>query len=323
MGETGTFLGVDLGGTEIKAALLSPDGRVHWSTTRATRAAEGCDAVVERLVDLIDSSIRDAASAPVLAAGVAVPGVVDVAAGRVEKVANLTGDWNGFDLHCALASRIDLPVSILNDVRGAAVAEQVWGAGRPYRHFICIAIGTGIGGGLVLDGELYGGSRGAAGELGHETVLPDGPRCGCGNRGCLETVASATAIARQARAAIEAGDRELAALAGSERPAPHQVAEAACKGSAGARAIFTQAGTWLGLALGNLVCALNPEAVVVGGGVAEAGDLLLGPVREEIGRRTVVFSRERGGVEVIASPLGGRAGAMGAAAWAMQQRSRQ
>jgi glucokinase len=319
VGEQDTFLGIDLGGTEIKVALLAPEGSVLWSTTRPTGAADGRDAVVERLVDLLNSALRHAGSARVLAAGVAVPGVVDAAAGRVEKVANLTTDWNGFDLQQSLTGRVELPVAILNDVRGAALAEAVWGGGRPFRNFICIAVGTGIGGGLVLNGELYAGSRGAAGELGHQTVLPDGPLCGCGNRGCLETVASATAIARAARTAVEAGDRELAALAGSERPAPHQVAQAACRGSETARAIFTRAGTWLGLALGNLVCALNPEAIVVGGGVAEAGDLLLEPVRREIGRRTVVFSAERGGVRVIQSPLGGRAGAMGAAAWAMRQ----
>jgi glucokinase len=124
---------------------------------------------------------------------------------------------------------------------------------------------------------------------------------------------------RAGRAAIEAGDGELAALAGSTEPTPQQIADAAAKGSVTAEAIFARAGEWIGMALGNLVCALNPEAIVVGGGVAEAGNVLLQPIRREIERRTIVFSRERGGVEVLQSPLGPRAGAMGAAAWAMQR----
>jgi glucokinase len=124
---------------------------------------------------------------------------------------------------------------------------------------------------------------------------------------------------RAGRAAIEAGDDELAVLAGSREPTPQQMADAAAKGSVAAEAIFARAGEWIGMALGNLVCALNPEAIVVGGGVAEAGNVLLQPIRREIERRTIVFSRERGGVEVLQSPLGPQAGAMGAAAWAMQR----
>jgi glucokinase len=207
----------------------------------------------------------------------------------------------------------------LNDVRAATVAEHARGAGRAYRDFVFLAIGTGIGGGLVLNGELYLGSRGAAGELGHQTVVPNGSKCGCGNMGCLETVASGSAIAREALAAIQSGDRELADLAGSEQPTSHEVAHAALTGSSGARAIFARAGTLIGLVLSNLICALNPEAVVIGGGVAEAGDLLLQPIRDEIEKRTIVFSQARGGVEVLQSSLGSSAGALGAAVWAMRR----
>jgi glucokinase len=317
--QTPIGLGIDLGGTEIKALTLAPDGRILWSRRMATGAAEGREAVLVRLVELIVCAVRSSHPGSIRSLGVAFPGVLDMATGRVEKIANLTPDWNGFSLRDELETRAGLPVFLLNDVRAATVAEQTWGAGRGYRDFICIAIGTGIGGGLVLDGRLYLGSRGAAGELGHQTVLPDGPLCGCGNKGCLETVASGPAIMRAGRAAIEAGDGELAALIGSIEPTPQDMANAAAKGSVTAESIFARAGEWIGLALGNLVCALNPEAIVVGGGVAEAGELLLRPIRREIERRTIVFSRERGGVEVLQSPLGPRAGAMGAAAWAMQR----
>jgi glucokinase len=250
--------------------------------------------------------------------GFAVPAVLDMERGTIELLPNFTPEWAGFPLQDELESRYHLPALLLNDVRAAALAEHRWGAGRAYRNMICITLGTGVGGGLILDGRLYLGSRGAAGEIGHQTAISDGERCGCGNYGCLETVAAGPAIARAARLAIASGDRELERLAGTGDPTPSQVAAAARAGSAGARAIFEQVGRTVGLMLGNLICVLNPEAIVVGGGVAGAGDLLLDPMREEIERRTAVFSRERGHVDVLASPLHNRAGAMGAACWAWQ-----
>lgn len=313
-----TYLGIDLGGTEIKVATLTPDGDALWTRNLPTRAAEGRDAVLDRLTGLVRDAV-DAAPAPICAVGLAFPGVIDMETGWVEKIANLTTDWNGFPLRDEMADRIGLPTFLLNDVRAATVAEQTWGAGRGYRDFICLAIGTGIGGGVVLGGQLFTGSRGAAGELGHQTIVPDGFVCGCGNRGCLETVASGPALSRAARAVIEAGDVELQASTGSGEPTPRQLAEAAERGNALARAIFARAGEHIGVILGNLICALNPEAIVIGGGVAEAGDMLLGPIRQEIARRTVVFSPERGGVVVLQAELGPLAGAIGAAAWAMRQ----
>jgi glucokinase len=313
MGEV--LLGVDLGGTEIKAAALSPDGRILWSGRAPSGVAEGREAVLSRIEGLIRQGIQAVAPRPVCGVGIAAPAVLDMETGTLEILSNFTPEWDNFPLKTEMERRIGLPISVLNDVRAATVAEHLWGGGRPYRDFICIAIGTGIGGGLVLNGELYGGSRGAAGEIGHLTMVPDGLPCGCGKRGCLETVASGPAIARAARRAIEDGDAALAGLAGSREPTPAQVAVAAERGSVSARAIFAEAGRWIGLALGNLICALNPEAVVVGGGVAAAGDLLLDPIRAEIERSTIVFPPARGGVTVTASPLGGQAGAMGAAGW--------
>jgi glucokinase len=181
-----------------------------------------------------------------------------------------------------------------------------------------VAVGTGVGGGLVLDNTLLLGSRGAAGEIGHITVVPEGRRCNCGNVGCLETEASGPAIVRAARAAIDAGDAELEQMVGSRKLSPLLIAQAAERGSSTARAIFTHAGTLLGRALAGLICVLNPEAIVVGGGVAKAGDLLLDPIRAEITRRTVVFTPARGGVDVLRSSLDGHAGAIGAAAWSMR-----
>jgi glucokinase len=312
--EDDVFLGIDLGGTEIKATALAADGRTLWSGKRAAGAGEAREAVLARLIEVAAEGVRAVAPRPVRAAGYAIPAVFDLATGTIELLTNFAGDWAGFRLRDALAGGTELPVFLINDVRAATVAEQAWGAGRRYSNFICIAIGTGIGGGLVLDGKLYLGSRGAAGEIGHQTMVPDGPRCNCGNRGCLESVASGYAIVREARAAIAAGELPL-----TGEPTPHLVTLAAEQGNAAAQAIYRQAGTYIGRALANIVCTLNPEAIMVGGGIALAGDLLLQPIREEIARRTTVFSPARGGVEVVASPLGDRAGALGAATWAMRE----
>jgi glucokinase len=310
-------LGIDLGGTEIKAALMGDDNRVCWSMQVATLASEGRDAVLDRMVKLAGAASRAVAPRMVESLGVAIPGVVDVDAGRIELLTNLTADWNGFAVQGALEAATGLEVSLLNDVRAATLAEHTLGAGRAYSSFICVAVGTGVGGGLVLDNKLFLGSRGAAGEIGHVTVVPEGRRCNCGNDGCLETEASGPAIVRAACAAIDGGDVELEEFSGSRQPSPLQIAHAAERGSSTARAIFAHAGTMLGRALAGLICVLNPQAIVVGGGVAKAGDLLLDPMRAEIARRTVVFMPERGGVDVVRSSLDGRAGAIGAAVWSM------
>ena len=323
MAEVEAFVGIDLGGTDIKSVVLAPDGQVVWRDRVATGAMDGRDAVVDRLVDVIERAERAVAPAIIRGAGFAIPGVLDYEEGRVELLTNFPAEWNGFALQGTLETRVQIPIVLLNDVQAATVAEHTWGAGRGYADFVCIAIGTGIGGGIVLDGRLYLGSRGAAGEIGHQTMVPDGPRCNCGNHGCLEALASGYAIAREARMAVATGDTALATATGSENPTPAQIAQAAAGGNGTAQAIFARAGEAIGRALANVICVLNPRAIVVGGGVAEAGELLLRPIREEIERRTFVFSRERGGVEVIQSPFGGEAGAMGAAAWVMQPNVRE
>ena len=312
-------LGIDLGGTDIKAVVLGDDAGLRWSERSETRAAEGRDAVLDRMVALATTAADAVAPGTIRTLGIAIPGVIDLEAGCIELLTNLTADWNGFAVQQVLQDRTGLPVSLLNDVRAATLAEHRVGAGRPYRSFICVALGTGVGGGMVLDNQLFLGSRGAAGEIGHMTVAPEGRRCTCGNVGCVETETSGPALTRAACAAIEGGDGELATLAGSRHPTPLQIAQAAKAGSGTARSIFSHAGTMLGRALAGLICALNPEAVVVGGGVALAGELLLEPVRAEIARRTVVFRPERGGVDLVGSSLDGRAGAIGAAIRSMDR----
>ena len=314
------FVGVDLGGTHLKVVVTRQDGTILVRRRAPTKAHADRNELLAQIADLIEQSRAELATAipstRLTAVGLAVPGVVDAPAGRVEFTVALAPPWNGFAATAALERLVALPTRLLNDAQAATLGEQARGGGRGYRDFVCVTIGTGIGGGLVLDGRLYTGSRGMSGVLGHTTVLPNGPPCGCGNRGCLETLASGTAIARAARAAQEAGS--LALPTDPDDLSPGALATAARAGDPVARAIFADAGTYIGIALGNVVCTLNPRAIVVGGGVSQAGDLLLDPIRREIARRTRVFSPERGGVDVIQSPLGGEAGAIGSASWAAQ-----
>jgi glucokinase len=317
MGET-AFIGIDLGGTDLKIVVMSDDGTILGARRARTEASSSRDAILAQIVFLV-GQLRDdiEASDPstqFAAIGLAVPGVIDATAGRVEFTVALEADWNGFLATTALEQLLGLPTFLINDAQAATFGEQMLGGGRGYRDFACITVGTGIGGGLVMDGRLYSGSRGMSGVLGHTTVLPDGPLCGCGNHGCLEMVASGAAITRAAK------QTKLAHAFGDEPVGidslPRAVADAARNGNEIAKNIYEEAGVFLGIALGNLVCILNPQAIVVGGGVSQAGDLLLEPIRREIKQRTVVFSEERGGVDVIQSPLGTDAGAIGSARWA-------
>ena len=228
----------------------------------------------------------------------------------------LTEEWNGYAAGPALAAEVGIPVLLMNDAQAATEGEHRAGSGRGFRDFLSITVGTGIGGGLVLNGDLYEGSRGMSGVIGHTTVVPDGIPCGCGNRGCLETVASGQAIS--APRAPPSKREPGSPAAPLDDLSPREIADAARAGDPAARAIFTDAGTLLGMALANAVCLLNLGAIVVGGGVARAGELLLDPIRQEIRRRTTVFCPERGGVTVVQSALDGYAGAIGSALGAMR-----
>jgi glucokinase len=310
-------IGVDIGGTEIKIACVGPDGTVHARSVTPTDARISGSHLLQQTVRLLRQAIDERSTTQSVAAvGLSVPGVIDRPSGRIELTVALTEEWNGYAAGPAVAAEIGRPVVLMNDAQAAAEGELRAGSGRGFQHFLSITVGTGIGGGLVLDGKLYEGSRGMSGVIGHTTVVPDGLTCGCGNRGCLETVASGQAIARAARAAVESGrwhpDLPVEALD------PRSIAALGRSGDRIARELYTDAGTVLGMALANVICLLNLEAVVVGGGVARAGDLLLDPIREEIARRTTVFTPERGGVTVVQSTLDGFAGAVGTALGALR-----
>ena len=310
-------IGIDLGGTEIKLATVDGQGVVRSRDTAQTDARVSGARLLEQTVHLVRQAMGELEGTGVIQAiGLAVPGVIDRDAGRIELTVALTEEWNGYAAGPALTAELGKPVLLMNDAQAATEGEHRAGSGRGFRDFLSVTVGTGIGGGLVLNGEVYEGSRGMSGVIGHTTVVPDGIPCGCGNRGCLETVASGQAIQRAARAAVEAGTWQPATPV--DDLTPRTIAALARAGDLTARVFFTNAGTVLGMALANAVCLLNLEAIVVGGGVARAGELLLDPIRHEIRRRTTVFSPERGGVTVVQSALDGYAGAIGSALGAMR-----
>lgn len=285
-------LGLDLGGTNVKCALLRGEELIAQASA-PNDARAGPDAVLRRVAEL--GRATAAPHGPVATVGLGLPGHFDAAAGTGVLLPNLAGDWVGRPIAGPLADVLGVPVRLVNDVRAMTLAELRLGAGRGAQDLVCVALGTGVGGGVVIGGRLHLG-LGHAGEIGHTTVVPDGPRCGCGNRGCLDRVAAAAAIATAAGRDTVA-EAVAAATAGNER----------------ARAALAAAGRHVGLALAGAIVLLWPERVVVGGGVAAAGELLLGPMREEVRRRASVAPVDA--IAIVPAQLGPGAGAIGAALW--------
>jgi glucokinase len=280
-------LGLDLGGTNIKRVLLEDD-RVVARDSEPTRSEEGVDAVLDRLTALA----REAGT--VGSVGVAVPGLVD-SKGRGVLLPNLHGDWVGRPIAEPLRQALGRSVRLLNDGHAFALAEARIGAARGVEDVLCIVCGTGIGGGLVIGGLLHLGVEDRAGEVGHHTVVEDGPLCACGNRGCLETLAGARAIAGAAGQS-SFDDVVVAARRGDER----------------AREALHRAAAYIGIAIANLTIFLAPQRIVVGGGVAEAGELLLNPLHAEVKRRAGRVAPLHA-IEIVRATLGADAGAIGAA----------
>jgi glucokinase len=279
-------LGLDVGGTHVKLALLENGGLVEESSAPT---ADEPDAVLRQIAELA-RSVGDVDSI-----GVALPGLFDER-GRAILLPNLAGDWNGRPIREPLEERLAVPVHLINDGHAFTLAEWTLGAGRGATNVMAIVCGTGIGGGLVLDGRLHLGAADRAGEFGHHTVVEDGPQCACGNRGCLE---------------LYAGSRAIACTAGAARFS--EALSRARDGGETARNAIARAGELIGLAIANVLIFVCPDRVVVGGGVAEAGALLLDPIRETISKRARVAPLDR--IDVVAAELGPVAGAVGAALW--------
>ena len=304
-------IGVDLGGTNLRTALLSPAGDILEKHKEPTHASDGWKKVVARLIDNIKGQRESAGKRglTVAAAGVGVPGVIQSDRGIVVKSPNFP-DWNNLPIKDALEEALNLPVTVENDANAAALGEQWRGAGRGITSMILLTLGTGVGGGIILNNHVWQGADGMAGELGHMTIIPDGRRCGCGNTGCLEMYASARGIVQSYR------ERRSQDSAFFEEITSEQVYEAARKGEAGAMAVMQGMGRMLGIGIADLINIFNPEMIVIGGGVKDAWPLFIDTTRDEIRKRAFEVPAAR--TEIVPSRLGDDAGMIGAAAAALQ-----
>jgi len=288
-------LGLDLGGTNIKWVVAEHDG-VDWSVLGRdqvpTPAADGPDAVVGRLATVGAEAIERHPG--VSSVGIGVPGLYDPAAGTTRFLVNIPGPWAGKPVAGPIGAALGLPAFLINDARAFGLAELRLGAGRGASSMIGFTLGTGVGGVIAVDGHIHQGHDGTGGELGHQTIEPDGPWCHCGNRGCLEAFARADQIAAACGTATAEDAVELA-RAGD------------------ARAIdgLAQVGRYLGIGIANMITAISPDKVVIGGGVAPAADLFLGTIRAELRRR--VFTTSLDAVQIVTAELGTWAGGIGAA----------
>jgi len=303
---------IDVGGTKVAVGLVDAEGRLVASEAFPTVPERGPAAVVADTVAALGAL---AGEKPLRGVGLACVGPLDLNRGLVLSPPNFPG-WDQVPIVSMLADALGVPVALDNDANLAALAEQRFGAGQGAEVLLYVTVSTGIGGGIVIGGQLLRGLGGAAGEIGHQTLRADGPPCGCGNRGCLEALASGTAIAREARKAIAAGrGATMLALAGTpEALHAGHVAQAAKHGDQAAAAIWDAAMAELAIGLGNAISTLAPDRLVIGGGVAQAGEQLLAPLRAGLARHVKMVPIDQLDIRIAA--LGAEAGLHGAGALA-------
>jgi glucokinase len=292
----GPVAAIDLGGTAMKGAVARGPGALEHVETRPTGREDGPEAALDRL-GAFAADLAAAAGGELAAVGVAVPGIVDEGAGVARASVNL--GWRDVPLRADLEARLGVPVAVAHDVRAAARAEGRLGAARGHDDWLLVTLGTGVGAAVVLGGTPYGGAHGAGGELGHMVVVPDGPPCGCGARGCVEALASAGAIARR-----HGGDGVTA----------REVAQRAASGEPHAAAVWREAVDALAAGLAAYVVVMDPGLVVVGGGMADAGKALFDPLAAGVARRLTFLPAP----PVIPAALGAEAGCHGAALMALE-----
>ena len=294
-------LGLDLGGTNIKAVVVEREGdewRVLDRDQVPTPVADGPDRVVARLAEVGAEAI--ARSPGVSTVGIGIPGLYDPAAGTTRFLVNIRGAWAGRAVAGPVGDALGLPAALINDARAFCLAELRLGAARNASSMIGFTLGTGVGGVIAIDGRVYQGHDGTGGELGHQTIDPDGPWCGCGNRGCLEAFTRAD---------------QIAAICGTATA--EEAFEMARAGDARAAEGIAQIGRYLGIGIASMIVVMTPDRVVLGGGVAAAADLLMGPIHEELRRRVHTTSLDA--VTVVTAELGTWAGGIGAAIHGAEQ----
>ena len=315
------YIGIDLGGTNLRAAIADTDtGEIFYQRKCPTRASEGKDAVIQRIVQLINEIKAESNGNTIKGIGIGVPGTPDIDTGVIEFLPNLPGKWLNVPLGAIIEEQVKLPVALINDVRAITLGEWMFGAGRGSGTVACLAIGTGIGGGVVINGQFHLGIGGTAGEFGHHVVEVDGLPCGCGGKGCLELYASGPAIAAMgAKEVMHGHTTRIGELVDHDlnRIDAGVVVQAAKEGDPIALGILQRAGTYLGIAVGNIVGIISPEKVIFGGGVSVAGDLLLRPIVQTVNERVHVVPLQK--VEFVLAELGINGGLIGAALWAQRR----
>ncbi|RPI28713.1 MAG: ROK family protein [Chloroflexota bacterium] len=316
------YIGVDLGGTNLRAAVVDTgSGEILHQCSSPTRANGGHESVMHKMIELITGLMEPGQerSYHVRGIGIGVPGTPDIESGVIDFLTNLPGQWRNVPLKAIVEEQVRLPVALINDVRAMTLAEWMFGAGQGFDSIVCFAIGTGIGGGVVVNGRFHLGNGGTAGEFGHQVVEPDGPLCGCGGRGCLELYASGPAIAAMGVKAVMHGHTTLIGELvnyDSSLITAEVIARAAMQGDPFAKEILQRAGMYLGIAVGNVIVTVSPQRVIFGGGVSQSGDLLLAHVRQTVKERVHVVRVDP--IEFVQARLGNQAGLVGAALWARQ-----
>lgn len=306
-------IGIDVGGTNVKIALVDEKGRIIYSNSVPTRAEMGYEYTVNNIKQAIYDLLKETKLEPknIEGIGFGFPGQVDYKSGVVRLAPNIPG-WVDVPIAKLIEDEFHIPTRVDNDVRCAALGELNFGAGKGCQNLICITVGTGIGSGLIINGKLVRGASNAAGEIGHiKLQMHDGPICGCGDTGCLEAFASGPSIVAMAEDYIKGGkSTKYREMANSNDITPFIVAEAAKAGDPVAKRIFTRMGEYIGIGMASVVNLLNPERIIIGGGVADAGDILMTPLKETLKKRAMKIAGEA--VEVVPAQLGNTAGVIGA-----------
>jgi glucokinase len=308
-------IAVDLGGTNIRVAVINESGKMEHRTRMATRSAEGPEAVITRIGDLVNKVVEEAGLSSDVPVGVASPGPLNPRTGVVHYTPNLPG-WRDVPFVDLLTSIVKRDVTLANDGNCGALGEAQFGSAKGVKNLVYLALGTGIGGGVISEGILIDGKNGLGVEIGHTIVALDGPRCTCGSIGCLEAFASGWAIQAEAEHIATTADGDmLRKLAGSGPIHAGVVAEAANKGDLAAKGLLDRAGRALGAAMGSFVNMFDPEMIVIGGGVATLGDLLMEPAKLALPAHSFIDMRRD--MTLAYSALGGDTGLYGAAALAL------
>jgi glucokinase len=314
-------LAVDIGGTTIRLAVVSTEGQIIIKERLPTMAEEGPGPVIDRILSGIDKLLQSNNIKPpqLHSISIAAAGAIDTANGIITMSPNLPG-WINIPLKSTVEAVYGANIYMLNDASAAALGEHRFGAGRGSADLVYITVSTGIGGGIIIDNKLYSGASGSAGEIGHMTIDVNGPVCNCGNIGCLETLASGAALARETINRIKNGEESSLTETGEdiENITAEKIGQAARAGDALALAVITSAARYLGVGLANIINILNPDIIIIGGGLSKLGDLLLEPAREVVLERA--FQLPARAARIVTSQLGDDAGVLGAAIFALQKK---